>query len=63
MDKCNESFNVVDDFLSIKICVPSKTKDVNVKVFNMLTRINELKNLEKHILCDCECKFNSAIWN
>ena len=49
MDKCNESFNVVDDFLSIKICVPSKTKDVNVKVFNMLTRINELKNLAKHI--------------
>ena len=55
MDKCNESFNVVDDFLSIK------TKDLNVKVFNMLTRINELKNLAKHILCDCECKFNSAI--
>ena len=32
LDKCNESFNAVDDF-SMKICIPSKTKDVNVKVF------------------------------
>ena len=26
--------------LSTKICVPSKTKEVNVKVFNIITRIN-----------------------
>ena len=40
IDKCNGSFNVVDD-LSTKICLPSETKDVNVnKVFNMITRIN-----------------------
>ena len=36
LDKSNGSFNVVDD-LSMKICVPSKTKNVNVKVFNMIT--------------------------
>ena len=32
LDKFSESCNSVND-LSTKICVPSKTKDVNVKVF------------------------------
>ena len=27
--------------LSTEICVPSKTKEINVKVFNMITRINK----------------------
>ena len=52
----------VDD-LSVKICVPTETKDVNVKVFNMITKINEDKRLAKHILCDCKCKFGSTTWN
>ena len=43
----------------MKICVPNKTKDVNVKVFNMITNKREAKTLTKHISCDCKCKFNS----
>ena len=35
-DNCNGNYDVVDE-LSMKICVLSKTKDVNVKVFNMIT--------------------------
>ena len=56
------SCNTVDD-LSTKICVPNKTKSVNVKDFNMVTRIYEAKTLVKHISCDCKCKFNSATCN
>ena len=48
IDKCNGSCNVVDD-LSMKIYLLSETKDVNVKVFNQITRINEVKTLVKHI--------------
>ena len=48
LDKCNGSCNVADE-LSTKICVLSKTKVVNVTVFNMITRINEAKTLIKHI--------------
>ena len=40
--------NVVAD-LSRKIFVPSKTKDVDVKVSNVITKINEFKILIKHI--------------
>ena len=32
--------------------VLSKTKDINVKAFNIITRINEPKTLIKHISCD-----------
>ena len=62
LDKCNGSYNVVDD-LSTKICVPSKTKHVSVKVFNMITRIYETKTLIKHISCSFKCKFNSETCN
>ena len=62
IDKCNGSCNDADD-IPTKIYVPSKTKDVNVKVFKMITRINEAKTLIKHISCDCKCKFNSTTFN
>ena len=61
LDRCNGSCNSVND-LSAKICVPNKTKGVNVKVFNMLTKITEAKTLIAHISCDCKCKFNSTTY-
>ena len=39
LDKCNASCNTADD-LCTKICIPSKTKDINVKTFNMITNKN-----------------------
>ena len=40
-----------------------KIKDINVKVFNMITNKNEAKTIKKHILCDCKCKFNNTTCN
>ena len=60
--KCNGCCNVVDD-LSTKICFPGEAKDLNVKVFNIITRRNEAKTLVKHISCDCKCKFNNTTCN
>ena len=60
--KCNGSCNGVDD-LPAKIYVPSKRKDGNVKVLNMITRTNEAKTLIKYISCDCKCKFNRTTCN
>ena len=45
--KCNKRCDAVD--LSTKICVSSKTKNVLVKVFNMITRINEARTLIRRI--------------
>ena len=42
-----------------QMCVPSETKRINVKVFN-ITRINEAKTLAKDLSCHCKCKFDST---
>ena len=62
LDKCDGRCNADDD-LSTKIYVPSETKEVNVKVSNMTTRINEAKTSVKHIPCDCKYKFDSTTYN
>ena len=59
LDKRNGSCNA----LSPKICVPTRTKNINVKVFNTIANKNEAKTLEKHFSYDCKCKFNSATCN
>ena len=55
LDRCVGSCNALND-LSNKVCVPNKTEDLNLSVFNMITGINESKTLAKHILCECKCK-------
>ena len=62
LDRCNWSCNTADD-LSTKKCLSSETKDVNVKVFNMITRIKKAKKMVKHLSCDYKCKFNSTTCN
>ena len=49
LSKCSEGCNV----LSPKICIPTETKDIYVKAFNMITNKNEAKTMTEHISCDC----------
>ena len=46
-----------------KICVPKKTKDINMKVFNIITNKNEVKAIAEHISRDCKCKLNNTTCN
>ena len=63
LDKCNGNCDAAINDFSMKICVPSKTKDVNVKEFYMITRRIDAKILVKHISCDCKCKCYSLTCN
>ena len=56
LDKCGGSCNI----LSPQMCVPKETKDINIKVFNMITKKNEAKATTKHISFDCKCKSNGT---
>ena len=56
------SFNTLNN-LSNKVCVASKTEDLNLSVFNMITRINQSKTLTKHISCKCKFKFDGRKCN
>ena len=47
-----------------KICVPDIVKNLNVKVFNLISRINETtRHIEWHDSCKCECKFAANVCN
>ena len=62
LDRCFRSCNTIND-LSNKVCFPSKTEDLNLSVFSMITGMNELKTLTKHISCECKCKFDGRKCN
>ena len=46
--------------LSNKSCIPNKTEDLNLSVFNMVPDISESKTLTKHISCECKIKFDEC---
>ena len=58
-DRFVGSCNTLND-LSNKVCILSKTEDLNLSIFNMVTGINESKTLTKHISCECKCKFDET---
>ena len=62
LDRCVGSCNTLND-LSNKVCVPNYTEDLNLRVLNMITGINESKTLTKHLSCECKCKFDGRKWN
>ena len=60
LNKCCGSCNA----LSPKICFPKeKTKGINVKAFQLITKKNEAKEMKKHISHDFKCKFYSITCN
>ena len=61
LDRCDGSRNTLND-LSRKLCVPNKTEDLNLSIFNMITGLNELKTLIKYIY-ECKCRFDGRKCN
>ena len=51
------------EYLLNKVCVPNKTEDLNLSVFNMITGINESETLTKHISCKCKCRLDGRKCN
>ena len=54
--KCSGSCNNIN-YLYAKICVPDLVKNLNVKVFNLISRTNETRQIEWYETCTCEYKF------
>ena len=46
-----------------KICVPDTIKNLNVKVFNLMSLTNETRHIEWHEPCKCICRLDSIICN
>ena len=55
--KYSGSCNDINDPYA-KMCVPDVIKDLNVKVFNIISRTNETRHIEWHETCKCRLDAN-----
>ena len=62
VNKCSGSCNTINDSFA-KLCVPGITKNINVKVFNLMARINETRQIIWHETCKFLCRLTSAVCN
>ena len=46
-----------------EICVLDVVKDLNVKVFNLLSRTNERRHIIWHETCKCICRLDAIVCN
>ena len=60
--KCSGSCNNINDPYA-KICVPDVLKELNVKVFNLISRTNETRRIKWHETCKCRCRLDSSVRN
>ena len=50
VNKCSESYSNINDPYT-KLCIPDIIKNINVKVFNLMSRINETKQIKLVNVC------------
>ena len=66
--KCSGSCNNINNPYA-KLCVPHVVKNLNLKVFNLMSRTNETKHIERHEMhkwkfrVDCSVCNNKQRWN
>ena len=60
--KCSGSCNNINHPYA-KICVPDAVKNLNVKIFNLMSRTNETRHIEWQETCKWERKFGANIFN
>ena len=46
-----------------KMCVPDVIKNINVKVFNLMSKTNERRHIKWHERCKCKCRLDASIYN
>ena len=46
-----------------EIWVPDVVKDLNVKVFHLISRTNETRQIEWHETCNCKCRLDASVCN
>ena len=61
-NKCSGNCNNINDPY-VRTCVPDVAKNLNVKVFNLVSLTNETRHIEWHKTCKCICRLDGIICN
>ena len=62
INKYNDSCNTINDPYA-KLYVPDTIKNINVKVFNLMSRTNETRHIKWQKTCKCKCRLDSSVSN
>ena len=62
INKCKDSCNTINDTYA-KLCVPDTIKNINVKVFNLVSKTNAKRRIEWHKTCKCKCRLDASVCN
>ena len=62
VNKCSGSCNKINDPYA-KLCVPDVVKNLNIKVFNLMSRTNETRHIKWHETCKCKCRLDASVCN
>ena len=62
VNKCGGSYNTIDDPYT-RVFVPFKVKSMILKVYNIISGINETRSLVQHESYECKCGLNESVWN
>ena len=60
--KCSGSCDNINNPYT-KICIPYIIKELNVKVFNLMSRTNEARHIKWHEICKCRCRLDARVCN
>ena len=60
--KCSGTCNNINDPYA-KTCVPDVVKELNVKVFNLMSRTYERRHIKRHEKCKCKCRLDASVCN
>ena len=62
ISKCKGSFNTINEPYA-KLFIPDTIKNIKVKVFNLISRINETRHIIWHETCICICRLTASVFN
>ena len=62
VNKCSGSCNNINDPYA-KLCVPDVAKNINVKIFNLMSFTNQIKYIEWHETCKFKCRLDASVCN
>ena len=59
-NKCSGSCNNINDPYA-KLCVSDIVKNLNIKVFNLMSKTNETRHIKWHETCKCKCRLDASV--
>ena len=62
INRCSGNCNNINDSYA-RICISDTVKNLNVKVFNLMSLTNETRSIKSHETCKCICRLNEIICN